>query len=282
MKRMRTKNGQRTPEQLREHYEIEKELASRLRDAPKAERRLLYSSLYDELFRRVPLHPQLTQKRSPEESTVAVERQMRFLRRFLTDDCVFMELGPGDCAVSFEAARFAKRVYAIDVCDEISKAETTPDNFSLILSDGCSIPVPPASVDVAFSNQLMEHLHPDDALEQLREVFDALAPGGCYICVTPNKLTGPHDISTYFDEVATGFHLREYTISELTALFRTVGFSKVRLHAGARGVYPRFPAAPLTLCERMLSALPFKVRYPIAHSLPFRLLFGGVRLVAIR
>ena len=193
-----------------------------------------------------------------------------------------MEVGPGDCALSFEAARFARQVYAIDVCDEISKADSTPENFSLILSDGCSVPVPPNSVDVAYSNQLMEHLHPDDALAQLQAIFGALAPGGCYICITPNKLTGPHDISTYFDDVATGFHLREYTITELTALLKTVGFSKVRLYIGARGFYWRFPAGALTLCEHMLTALPAKVRRPVAHSLPFRMLFVGVRLVGIR
>jgi hypothetical protein len=40
-----------TPDQRRAHYEIERELASRLRSAAKEERRTLYSSLYDELFR---------------------------------------------------------------------------------------------------------------------------------------------------------------------------------------------------------------------------------------
>jgi hypothetical protein len=52
----------RTAEQIREHYEIEKQLASRLRMAGKAERRTLYAALYDELYRRVPHHPQLTKK----------------------------------------------------------------------------------------------------------------------------------------------------------------------------------------------------------------------------
>jgi hypothetical protein len=52
----------RTPEQLAEHYAIERELAARLRDSSPEERRHLYSALYDEMYRRVPLHPQLTQK----------------------------------------------------------------------------------------------------------------------------------------------------------------------------------------------------------------------------
>ena len=62
----------------------------------------------------------------------------------------------------------------------------------------------------------MEHLHPDDALEQLQNIYSALVPGGIYLCITPNRLSGPQDVSRDFDMVATGFHLKEYTISELS------------------------------------------------------------------
>lgn len=52
----------RTRNQVREHYEIEKELAARLRNASREERRHLYSSLYDDLLRRIPHHPMLLQE----------------------------------------------------------------------------------------------------------------------------------------------------------------------------------------------------------------------------
>ena len=89
---------------------------------------------------------------------------------------------------------------------------------------------------LAYSFQVMEHIHPDDALEQLRNLFAALAPGGSFFCVTPNRLNGPHDVSKFFDLEARGFHLKEYTITELEALFREVGFRKVeaRLRFGGR------------------------------------------------
>ena len=69
----------------------------------------------------------------------------------------------------------------------IDLADTTT-NFELIISDGISIPVPAGSIDFAYSNQLMEHLHPDDAESQLENVFTALRPGGAYLCITPNRL----------------------------------------------------------------------------------------------
>jgi hypothetical protein len=51
----------RTAEELRQHYEIEKELATRLRNSSRGERAAMYTQVYDELFRRVPKHPQWTQ-----------------------------------------------------------------------------------------------------------------------------------------------------------------------------------------------------------------------------
>jgi len=247
----RPKFETRTMQQLREHYEIEKELASRLRNASREERRVLYSSLYDELFQRVPLHPQLIQKVSP-------AKHIQLLRRFLDEDVTFLEIGPGDCALSFGVAGFVKLVYAVDVSKEITKSSTTPGNFHLVLSDGCSIPVPKERIHVAYSNQLMEHLHHDDALEQLQNIFAALAPGGIYLCITPNRLNGPHDISMYFDDVATGFHLREYTITELSKLFKAVGFSKVNIYFWKLGIFLMLPVAPFTLVEQLLSTLPHK------------------------
>lgn len=271
----------RTPEQLAEHYQIERELASRLRASSRQERRHLYSSLYDELYRRLPSHPQLTRKASPTEKARAVHAQMRLLRRFLGKDTTFLEIGPGDCALSFAVAGLVKRVYAVDVSDEITHASAAPENFQLILSDGCGVPVPPGSVDLAYSNQLMEHLHPDDAAEQLRNIYDALAPGGAYVCITPNRLTGPHDISRYFDRVATGFHLKEYAVQELHALFRQAGFARFKAYSGGKGIYARLPLRALIACEHLLLALPAAAGRAAAHSLPVRALLN-CQLVGIK
>jgi SAM-dependent methyltransferase len=271
----------RTAEQIREHYEIEKQLASRLRNVGKDERRTLYAALYDELYRRVPHHPQLTQKASPEEKRRAVELQMKFLGRFFGAEDAFLEVGPGDCALSLEAAKRAKRVYAVDVSDEITKAAAFPENFELILSDGCTIPIPPGSVRLVYSNQLMEHLHPDDAFEQLENILRALKPGGLYVCVTPNRLAGPHDVSKYFDPVATGFHLKEYSVGEMKTLLKKAGFKKVRTYIGAKGHYLRFPVLPLVLCEKLLEILPCTLRRKLADSAPFRALLNG-RFVGVK
>jgi SAM-dependent methyltransferase len=85
--------------------------------------------------------------------------------------------------------------------------------------------------NVCLSIDVFEHLHPDDAKDHLQQVFQVLKPGGKYIIVTPNRLTGPHDITRdVFPEEreARGFHLNETTYSEIINIMRAIGFNKFR------------------------------------------------------
>jgi SAM-dependent methyltransferase len=275
-----TESEERTPERLRAHYLVERELSERLRRAPREERPHLYTAVYDELFRRVPDHPQLRLKRARglrEETLFA----LRLLGRYVDPETVFLEIGPGDCALSLALAPRVRKVYAVDVSAEIVRGLELPENFELSLSDGRSIPVPRGSVTLAYSDQLMEHLHPDDALDQLGNIYEALAPGGSYICLTPNRLSGPHDISMYFDEEATGFHLKEYTTAELARAFRRAGFAGIKVLIGARGRYLSCPLFPVRWLEALLAALPRRLSRKISRSFPLRLVLG-IRLLAVK
>lgn len=249
----------RSLEELKEQYLIERELADRLRSAARADRATLYGSLYDELFRRVPGHPQLTRKQDAEARARAVAVRLLFLGPFLRPDTRFLEIGAGDASLSREVAKRVRKCYALDVSREILDL-TGAQNLEPILSDGCSVPVPKGSVTIAYSYQLMEHIHPDDALEQLRNIFAALAPGGAYLCVTPNRLNGPHDISGLFDDTATGLHLKEYTVTELAKLFRAIGFSRIVPYVGLRGHYFRMPLFALVTLEALIGLFPARLR----------------------
>ena len=74
----------------------------------------------------------------------------------------------------------------------------------------------------------MEHLHPEDAEEQIKEIHRFLRSKGCYICITPNGLNGPHDISRFYGDELVGFHMKEYKASELKKIFIKNGFRKVK------------------------------------------------------
>jgi len=276
-------HSSRSTEQIRQHYLIEKELASRLRTASKEERRHLYNEVYDELFRRVPDHPQLALKHQPRTPASArpidVDHRLAFLKNYLNPEATYLEIGPGDCSLAIEVARLVRKVYAVDVSEEIGKGVALPGNLELIISDGCSIPIPEDSINLAYSDQLMEHLHPDDAMAQLQNIYKALAPGGLYICLTPNRLSGPHDVSQYFDDVATGFHLKEYTLTELSRIFRSVGFRKFQVLVGARGSHLPVPTILPQALEFLLEKAGGRFGRKVARRLPLRLILG-VKLLA--
>ena len=115
---------------LRQHYEVEKELADRLRHATREQRRSLYGQVYDELYQRVPQHPQLTRKASPELSRTGLVPQLRLLRRYLRPETVVLEIGPGDCALSFALAEQVRQVYGLDVSETITRAFPFPPTSS--------------------------------------------------------------------------------------------------------------------------------------------------------
>jgi len=275
------RNEPRSRERLRHHYEVEKALAARLRTAPREQRLHMLTGLYEELFRQVPDHPRRTRKHTPEDSRRDVMKQMQFLRRFLRPEITLLEIGPGDCALAFEAAKSVHQVYAVDVDAILSRNSQPPANFRLFLSDGISVPVPAQSVHLAYSNQLMEHLHPQDASEQLRNISSALAPGGAYVCLTPNRLNGPHDISRSFSEEADGFHLKEYTVSELEALFRATGFRRIAAYARTKDLWLRVPMGLIRALEAMLHRVPARQRRAIADRWPLRPVLNAA-LVAVR
>jgi len=268
-----------TPKQLLTHYNIEVELAQRLSKASKEDRKELYSTLYDELFRRVPNHPQLMKKHDPAMRLSQVKLVAKSLDRYLRPNTVFLELGPGDCQLSYEIAKSVKKVYAIDVSEEVTHQPEAPDNFELILSDGSSINVPELSVNLAYSNQLMEHLHPEDAIDQLIAIYRALVPGGIYICTTPHRFGGPGDISKFFDKTAKGFHLKEYTNSELYRLFKDAGFSKIYSSRKYANKLYNISPWPAMATEYLINMLPNESHRKLYQYLSKLL---SIRLIAIK
>lgn len=273
--------AKKTNDLIKEHYELEKKLAAKLRNATKKERKKLYTQLYNELYEKLPNHPRWMVKNDPKETKRELNKQMAVLRPYLKKGINFLEVGPGDCKVALEVSKTARMVYAVDVSDEVTKNRKWPKNFKFILSDGSSIPVEENSIDLVFSYQLMEHLHPDDAFDQIKSIFKALKPGGKYICVTPNRLNGPHDISRNFDKTPTGFHLKEYTNKELMSLFKKAGFKKFDVMVAAKGIvfFKKFPVWIIKTVESVLEFLPYSIRNHLANFYPTALLIG-VKIVA--
>ena len=126
------------------------------------------------------------------------ERELRQLRSALDLHSVFLEIGAGDCTLARRAAGYVERAYALDISEDIMGRLGGPPNLVRVVHDGVRIPLPEASIDVAFSRSLI--------ISQLPGVCHALKDGGVYF--TSSK--GP--------------------ASELREVFLDAGFSALRFY----------------------------------------------------
>lgn len=254
----------------KKQFQLEKILRKKLLESNKNSRRHLYREVYDQFFDKTSHKTVVNDKVS--QSDLA---QTNLLKQFLNPNSSFLEIGPGDCSLSINLAKSVKKVYALDVSRKLIKNTRLPTNFQFIISQRVDIPLPNNSIDLTFSNQFMEHIHPNDALNHLQNVYKALIPKGHYICITPNRLNGPHDVSKFFNESeAMGLHLKEYKVTELDCLFRKAGFSDVKLFIEVWGNVIQYPTLPTRLIETSLGFFPNSSQKRIANLKPFVLLLG--------
>ncbi|MCP5559329.1 MAG: class I SAM-dependent methyltransferase [Verrucomicrobiaceae bacterium] len=257
---------QRSPERLRHHFEVERELAKRLRASTREERPTLFKTLYDELFERVPDHPRLTRLVSPEESLRKVNGQLRLVQPFLKKDDTFLEFAPGDCRLGFAACKLTQRVIGIDISDQRSSADVVPPNYEHCVYDGYHLGLPSGIADVAFSYQFLEHLHPDDVGPHMDLVHRLLKPGGWYVFDTPHRMSGPHDISAAFGTELVCFHFQEWTYAAMRSTLMAHGFDAVRAVRRGRMLGAVTTSLMIGL-EQCVGLLPLTLRRKVASRL---------------
>ena len=274
---MASSTDPRSPDRIRHHFEVERELASRLRASTREERTALFGELYTELFERVPDHPRLTRRETPEDSARNVANQMRLVRPHLGSEVTFLEIAPGDCRLAFAAAEHCERTIGVDISDQRAEDDPGPANFELVVYDGYTLDLPEASVDVAFSYQFLEHLHPDDVDPHFEMIHRLLKPGGRYVLDTPHRYSGPHDVSRFFGDELQCFHFQEWTYREMRRLLRRHGFDRSYLHRGGACRESAFLNHAHDLCEAATGLLPRALRRKVAGRL-----FQSVCLTAVK
>ena len=94
----------RTFDQIKRYYEIEKKLANRLRRATQSERQQLYVEVYDE-FRTTLANDSSAPSNDLTLQAGRTRSQMKFLRRFLYPEAVFLELGSSSCRTAIGRRR---------------------------------------------------------------------------------------------------------------------------------------------------------------------------------
>ena len=257
----------RTLEQLWNHFQVERALGDQIRASHRGERAQLFARLYDELFQNVPDHPRLHRRETESESHRSVAARMQILKGLLNPDAVFMEIAPGDCRLACAAANLVREVFAADISDQRAPGLVCPANFHLKVFDGFNLDLPADSVDVAFSYQFLEHLHPEDVAPHMELVARCLKPGGVYVLDTPHSYSGPHDISRYFSHTAQGFHMHEWTYGEIAALGRTHGFDRMSVFRFGRRWDTNLATVATKVIEAVVGCLPGGLRWRLSQRI---------------
>ncbi len=238
---------------LEEQYEFEKESALRLLNSNRKERETLYAEIYDEFYSRYPHHRDA-------ERTESKELQFKLLKPFLDQSTTFLEIGGGNLSLSKEISKIAKKVISIEASEHEDSLRKDYPNISIHVANMPPYELEEGSIDLAYSCHFIEHIHPDDALEHSAEMNRLLSPTGAYICVTPNSIYGPHDVSRSFDRKPRGLHLKEYTHTDLKELFIKSGFREVKLIPGIEKSPVEIMTPPNILLEKVINKFPYLLK----------------------
>lgn len=247
----------RNYEQIMNHYLVEKSIAERLKKSNREERKLIYKTMYEELFSKVPDHPRLIRRNSEQLTAKANKNKISLIHRFIDKSSEFIEFGPGDCRFAYKVANHVKNVYGIDIYDQLNPTDNVPGNFQLIVYDGYNLDeIASNSIDIVFSDQLIEHFHPEDTKLHFKLVHRVLKPGGKYIFRAPHPLSGPHDVSVYFCDEAEGLHLKEWTYTEIKEMLMDLEYSNFHTRWRVKGIDLKLPYSYFAMCEQILGLFP--------------------------
>lgn len=181
---------------------------------------------------------------SPKDATVKLLRPELEGQSILDVGC-----GGGDFLLSCDRNLKHKKLLGLDVF--VKDTQVPERQLSFRRSDVVRFEVD-EPFDVAITDNVYEHIAPQDIQDHLGSIHRALKPGGKMIVLTPHRAFGPWDVTRIVDNSnsgwipARGTHINESTYHELAAAMRTNGFIDLqavhpKLRLGLKAPQARVP-----------------------------------------
>jgi ubiquinone/menaquinone biosynthesis C-methylase UbiE len=253
----------RSREDLRAQFEFERQQRTRLLQSTREERPAMTSQIYDELFERFPEHSALTETAAGRAEFG--RRRAGLILPLARPGQKVLEVGcgRGDALVALAAGGLV--CYGLEPSRRMLGLAPKVPGVSISYGTAERLEIADASFDLVFSQQVLEHLHPDEVPVHFREAWRVLRRGGVLAVETPNRRTGPQDVSRGFTPTAEGLHLKEWSVRELADEIGRAGFVGVqgllappvlaRRSAALHRLF-RAPAAVKVLQDHLLALVP--------------------------
>lgn len=208
------------------HWELEKKLTSELLKSSPEERWSTFERCYTHLYSNLSWLNQCTEQDS------SLKRSEEWKNVIGTPPQLIYEIGSGKGKLISYLAKSGFICKGTEITKERGKKNlaTSHINLSWGISDGIHLDTfePSKQYEAVISDQVIEHLHPDDLDAHLKSVYSILKKGGKYIISTPHQFTGPHDISKVFKHIEPkGMHLKEYTFKNLSDALSQSDFCQI-------------------------------------------------------
>jgi 2-polyprenyl-3-methyl-5-hydroxy-6-metoxy-1,4-benzoquinol methylase len=273
-------DGVVTEEMILKHWALEKSLREELLRSTPDTRWEVFEHCYSRLYRELAWLNQLEARATSSSPSVHYATWIDVIG---SPPLNIYEIGSGKGDLIHYLATCGFRCKGSEITRERGQSwSKCHPNLSWGISDGVHLEQfePEGVYDVVISDQVIEHLHPDDLLDHFRGVFEILSIGGRYIFSTPHISVGPSDISRVFQSNRLmGMHLKEYTYSELVDLLGQTGFKQlqsiIRLPAKFRRSFGSYikpvPSTSyltyLCLLEKLFLELPTqKIRQMVSRA----------------
>lgn len=253
------------PENLAKAFEYEKKFHENiLKENDFNKRQAMYEDVYNfvhELYGNTEDESNLNNK----------YKVMNLFKKELSNKSILdIGCGKGNFLLNVEKNIKHKRLVGVDVSDTFLPQSS---NVEFIKANILDFDIG-EKFDIIISDNVLEHISPNDMDIHLKLVKQHLKEDGIFIALTPNRLFGPHDVTrivdyTYSNQIkAMGTHLNEMSYGEAIKLLKGYGFKKFNTVIPLPVIKYKLPNVRITAA--LIKFFETKIMLKILYKLKYR------------